>query len=252
MAGGSSTSSSISSTRRCTSAPTARSNPCPCGQRASPTSTPRCWPPCAIWGFQSPFTARPTNFRKPSPSPRITRRGSTMAPSRARFWRALVQADRVLKLFRTALPRQGQPDTLFLGQFRPGGDPLFRPPRAPSIPAECPISPTPSPGKPIRTRCPAPASGRAVQASQKRCSIHTPGRSRPGFATRRSRRRRRASTRRWGNSSYPTRRCVRRRTPTKRCSEFLASTYAAAADLAGWDREALECGFGVPGKPRVV
>jgi hypothetical protein len=34
--------------------------------------------------------------------------------------------------------------------------------------------------------------------------------------------------------------------------EFLASTYAAAADLGRWDRAALECGLGVPGIPRAV
>ncbi|MDB5429558.1 MAG: hypothetical protein JWP35_674 [Caulobacter sp.] len=33
---------------------------------------------------------------------------------------------------------------------------------------------------------------------------------------------------------------------------FLTSTYAAAADNAGWDREALECGFGKPGVPRRI
>ena len=33
---------------------------------------------------------------------------------------------------------------------------------------------------------------------------------------------------------------------------FLESTYAAAADLGGWDRPALECGIGEPGVPRVV
>ena len=31
---------------------------------------------------------------------------------------------------------------------------------------------------------------------------------------------------------------------------FLASTYAAAADAARWDRAALECGLGQPGVPR--
>lgn len=31
---------------------------------------------------------------------------------------------------------------------------------------------------------------------------------------------------------------------------FLQSTYKAAADLAGWDRQALECGFGIPRVPR--
>jgi hypothetical protein len=34
--------------------------------------------------------------------------------------------------------------------------------------------------------------------------------------------------------------------------EFLAATYAAAADLGGWDRNALECAPGVPGIPRSV
>lgn len=34
--------------------------------------------------------------------------------------------------------------------------------------------------------------------------------------------------------------------------DFLQSTYAAAADAAGWDRAALECGIGAPGRPRRV
>jgi hypothetical protein len=33
---------------------------------------------------------------------------------------------------------------------------------------------------------------------------------------------------------------------------FLQATYDAAADLGGWDREALECSEGVPGRPRSV
>jgi hypothetical protein len=34
--------------------------------------------------------------------------------------------------------------------------------------------------------------------------------------------------------------------------DFLQSTYAAAADLARWDRAALECDLGQPGRPRQV
>jgi len=34
--------------------------------------------------------------------------------------------------------------------------------------------------------------------------------------------------------------------------EFLQSTYAAAADLGGWDRAALECPFGLPRVPRAI
>ncbi|UAJ11117.1 DUF5996 family protein [Glacieibacterium megasporae] len=40
--------------------------------------------------------------------------------------------------------------------------------------------------------------------------------------------------------------------PDAAIMEFLQSTYAAAADLGGWDRDALECGVGVPGIPRAV
>jgi len=34
--------------------------------------------------------------------------------------------------------------------------------------------------------------------------------------------------------------------------DFLVSTYEAATNAANWDRAALECGMGVPGKPRPV
>jgi hypothetical protein len=42
------------------------------------------------------------------------------------------------------------------------------------------------------------------------------------------------------------------RDPEATLMEFLQSTYDAAADLAKWDRAALECGLGEPGKCRVV
>ena len=40
--------------------------------------------------------------------------------------------------------------------------------------------------------------------------------------------------------------------PRKALMEFLQTTYAAAADLARWDRSALECDLGRPGIPRRV
>jgi len=40
--------------------------------------------------------------------------------------------------------------------------------------------------------------------------------------------------------------------PERTLMEFLQSSYAAAADLAKWDRAALECGLGEAGKVRVV
>jgi hypothetical protein len=41
------------------------------------------------------------------------------------------------------------------------------------------------------------------------------------------------------------------RDPDAALMEFLQSTYDAAADLAKWDRKALECSIGQAGKPRV-
>jgi hypothetical protein len=40
--------------------------------------------------------------------------------------------------------------------------------------------------------------------------------------------------------------------PRTTLMDFLQSTYAAAADLAHWDRAALECDLGQPGRPRQV
>lgn len=40
--------------------------------------------------------------------------------------------------------------------------------------------------------------------------------------------------------------------PDQALMDFLASTYDAAADLAKWDRAALECALGEPGRCRVV
>jgi hypothetical protein len=42
------------------------------------------------------------------------------------------------------------------------------------------------------------------------------------------------------------------RDPDAALMEFLVSTYEAAADLAQWDRAALECAIGEPGKVRVI
>jgi hypothetical protein len=42
------------------------------------------------------------------------------------------------------------------------------------------------------------------------------------------------------------------RDPDAALMEFLQSTYVAAADLAKWDRAALECGLGEKAKVRAL
>ena len=40
--------------------------------------------------------------------------------------------------------------------------------------------------------------------------------------------------------------------PERALMDFLMSTYDAAATLGKWDRAALDCAIGVPGKPRAI
>ena len=53
-----------------------------------------------------------------------------------------------------------------------------------------------------------------------------------------------------GEFLLPYREVARARDPRLMLLEFLQATYAAAADLGGWDRAALECEMGKPGVPR--
>jgi hypothetical protein len=55
-----------------------------------------------------------------------------------------------------------------------------------------------------------------------------------------------------GEFVYPYNAMRIARDPDAALMEFLQSSYAAAADLAKWDRKALECGLGEKGKVRVV
>ena len=154
------------------------------------------------------------------------------------FWRQLVQADRVLTIFRERLHRQGQPGALLLGRLRPGRDPLLRPPRA--------------------------------AASRRRAQLRRLGHGR-GLLARARELRLLARRRRGGRllrlrlprarrlprphvsppeaayySPTPASSCCRTRwsaraaDPDATLLAFLQTTYEAAADLGGWDRAALD------------
>ena len=73
-----------------------------------------------------------------------------------------------------------------------------------------------------------------------------------GFARRRSRRTRRFSRRNSANLLLPYDAMRTARDPDAALMDFLQSTYSAAADLAKWDRKALECGLGEKGKVRKI
>ena len=168
-----------------------------------------------------------------------------------RFWRALTQADRVMKLFRTGFLGKASPVHFFWGSFdlavtrfsgrrapmHPGGVPNL-----PDVVAREAYSHEVSsagfwPGgeaspRPVFYSYAWPAPDGYAQAKV------APGAA--GFDTA------------LGEFTLPYEAVRDAADPDAMLLEFLASTYAAAADLGHWDRTNLECDLGVPGKPRPV
>jgi hypothetical protein len=173
-------------------------------------------------------------------------------PSQARrFWRALVQADRVLKLFRTSFLGKASPVHFFWGSFDLAVT-RFSGRRAPPHPGGVPHLPD--------------AVAREAYSHEVSSAGFWPGGpgmeeavfysyaypEPPGF---------RDAALRPAEASYntgfsefvlPYAAVCDAGDPDATLLAFLESAYAAAADLGGWDRAALECGLGRPGVVRPV
>ncbi|MFL5126620.1 MAG: DUF5996 family protein [Microvirga sp.] len=167
-----------------------------------------------------------------------------------RFWRALVQADRIFKLFRTGFLGKASPVHFFWGSFdlavtRFSGRPA--PPHPGGVPG-LPDAVTREayshevasagfwPGNDAFPRAAFYAYAYPEPAGF-RDRIVTPGaRFEPAL----------------GEFILPYETVRAAPDPDALLLDFLATTYAAAADAGGWDRAALECPLGVPGQPRPV
>ncbi|WP_332772519.1 DUF5996 family protein [Phenylobacterium sp.] len=174
----------------------------------------------------------------------------TYDPDQAqRFWRALLQADRVFKTFRTGFLGKASPVHFFWGSFdlavtrfsgrpappHPGGVPNL-----PDVVAREAYSHEVSsagfwPGGPgceeavfYSYAYPEPAGFRTAAAGPAGARFD------PGL----------------GEFILPYETVRTASDPDATLLAFLASTYAAAADTADWDRDALECPLGAPGRPR--
>ena len=165
-----------------------------------------------------------------------------------RFWRALVQADRVFKLFRSGFLGKASPVHFFWGSFDLAVT-RFSGRRAPLHPGGVPGLPDAVareayshevssagfwPGNEAFPRAafyayayPEPAGFRDRPA--------TPGAT---FDTT------------LGEFILPYDTVARAPEPDALLIDFLSTTYAAAAEAGGWDRAALECPLGVPGRVR--
>jgi hypothetical protein len=167
-----------------------------------------------------------------------------------RFWRALVQVDRVFKLFRSAFIGKVSPVHFFWGSFDLAVT-RFSGRRAPPHPGGVPGLPD--------------AVAREAYSHEVSSAGFWPGNKtfpqaafysyaypeRAGFRTR-SLGSGASYDATLGEFILPYPRVRASADPDAALLEFLSSTYAAAAESANWDRSALECALGVPGQVRMV
>ena len=164
------------------------------------------------------------------------------------FWRALIQADRVFKLFRTGFLGKASPVHFFWGSFdlavtRFSGRPA-------------PLHPGGVPGLPDAVTREAyshevssagfwPGNDAFPQAAFYSYAYPEPAGFRDRTVTRAAH-----FDGSLGEFILPYDTVRRAADPDALLLDFLSTTYAAAAETGGWDRAALECPVGVPGQVR--
>lgn len=190
----------------------------------------------------------PNEVAEPIPFSRDQRHSAYDAPAAHAFWRALIQADRLLKQFRTGFLGKASPVHFFWGSFdlavtRFSGRPA-------------PLHPGGVPGLPD-------AVTREAYSHEVSSAGFWPGNDAFPSAA-------------FYSYAYPEPRGFRDHAvtpgahfdqklqefilpyetvrtaaaPEQLVLDFLETTYAAAADTAAWDRAQLECASGVPGRVR--
>ncbi len=193
---------------------------------------------------------RPNEVADPIPFPLDSEHCSYDAAAAQRFWRTLIQVDRLFKLFRTGFLGKASPVHFFWGSFD------LATTRFSGRPA--PLHPGGVPGLPDRVTREAyshevssagfwPGSDSFPQAAFYSYAYPEP----PGFreqpVTAGA-----AYDPGLGEFILPYDIVRAASSPDALLLDFLTTSYAAAADRAGWDRKALECPLGVPGIPRSV
>jgi uncharacterized protein DUF5996 len=168
-----------------------------------------------------------------------------------RFWRILVQADRVLKQFRTGFVGKSSPVHFFWGSFdlavtrfsgrraplHPGGVPNL----ADAVVRDAYSHEVSSVGF-------WPGGGAVDYPAFYAYAYPEPA----GFREARVRPAEAFFSAELGEFILPYDAVRTTATPDERLLDFARSTYDAAADLGHWDRATLECATGIPGTPRAV
>jgi hypothetical protein len=199
-------------------------------------------------GIEVTINERPNEMPDPVPFSSDTRLRPYDAAAAHAFWRALVQADRIFKRFRTGFLGKSSPVHFFWGSFdlavtRFSGRPA-------------PLHPGGVPGLPD-------AVAREAYSHEVSSAGFWPGNDSfptaafysyaypepAGFRTRTVPAGARFDST-LGEFILPYETVRAAADPEALLMDFLVSTYEAAADAGGWDRAQLECSVGVPGRVR--
>jgi Family of unknown function (DUF5996) len=201
-------------------------------------------------GVAVAITETPSEVPHPVPFSQDHTHASYDAAAAHRFWRALVQVDRIFKLFRTAFLGKASPVHFFWGSFdlavtrfsgrtaplHPGGVPGLRD----AVTREAYSHEVSSAGF-------WPGNEAFPQAAFYSYAYPEPAGFRDWSVT---------AGARFDDSlgefilPYDTVRAAKE--PDALLLHFLTTTYVAAAETGAWDRVALECPLGMPARPRAV
>ncbi len=177
--------------------------------------------------------------------------GSYDADAAHRFWRVLVQADRVFKLFRTGFLGKSSPVHFFWGSFDLAVT-RFSGRRAPLHPGGVPNLPDAVTREAYSHEVSSagfwPGGGAIDYPAFYAYAYPTP----PGFGGAVVRPEAAFFSRELGEFLLPYDAVRAAPEPDEVLLEFLQSAYEAAAIGGAWDRAALECEIGVPGRPRRI
>ena len=174
---------------------------------------------------------------------------ATYDPAAAhRFWRALVQTDRIFKVFRTGFLGKASPVHFFWGSFDLAVT-RFSGRRAPLHPGGVPGLPDAVTREAYSHEVSSagfwPGNEAFPQAAFYSYAYPEPPGFRDGPATPGA-----YFDTTLGEFILPYNKVAEAPEPDALLLDFLSTTYAAAAASGGWDRAALECPLGVPGRVR--
>jgi len=192
----------------------------------------------------------PNELPDPIPFPKDDVHKSYDADAAHRFWRALVQADRVLKHFRTAFLGKVSPVHFFWGSFDLAVT-RFSGRRAPLHPGGVPGLPD-AVAREAYSHEVSSAGFWPGNPAYPHAAFYSYAYPEPkGFRDARMPKGAGYETA-LGEFILPYDTLRASADPDGLLFEFLAATYGAAADLGTWDRAALECELGEPGRVRPV